>query len=151
MTALTNLNISQTAGQAAYLPNQPIIQNCLVSANQSTALVPGAIVTFATDANKPNYTVVKQAAVTDLPCGVVVYQGIKSGFAKGERCSIFPAGSFVYLPAASSGIDRGDKLQFTAANKVAATSTASNGYIGTAWTESTAEGDLIVVKIEPSI
>lgn len=149
--SLTNQNITPYAGQAAYLPNQPILDNCVVSASQGTPLVPGAIVTFATDANLGYVTPVKQAAVTNQPLGVVVGNPIKSGFNALERVSVFPANSYVYLPAASGTINPGDQLQFNANNQVVATSTASNGYIGVAMTGSTAEGEFVVVQIQPGM
>lgn len=149
--SLTNQNLTPYAGQAAYLPNQPILDNCVVSASQGTPLVPGAIVTFATDANLGYVTPVKQAAVTDQPLGVIVGNPIKSGFNALERVSVFPVNSYVYLPAASGTINPGDQLQFNANNQVAATSTASNGYIGIAMTGSTVEGEFVVVQIQPGM
>lgn len=149
--SLTNRGIMPKAGQAALLPNQPIIHGCLVSPAANAALVPGAVVALADDANLDDTIVVKQAAVADTPCGVVVYNAIKSAFAANERVSVFPVGSFVYMTAGAAGIKRGTKLQFTAENKVVGTSTAEQGYVGIAWTEAALEGDLIVVQIQPSV
>ncbi len=149
--SLTNRGIMPKAGQAALLPNQPIIHGCLVSPAADSALVPGAVVALADDANLDDTIVVKQAAVTDTPCGVVVYNAIKSAFAANERVSVFPVGSFVYMTAGAANIKRGTKLQFTAENKVVGTSTAEQGYVGIAWTEAALEGDLIVVQIQPSV
>lgn len=148
--SLTNQNITPLAGQEAYLPNQPKLQNCVVSASQATALAPGAIVTFAADANLGYVTAVKQAAVTDVPLGVVALNAIKTSFTALEKISILPLGSYVYLPSAGV-IAAGAKLQFTAANKVAATTTASNGYIGIAMTAATVADELIVVQIQPGL
>lgn len=146
---LTNLNITQAKGQAAFLPNQPILQGCVVNTAAATELVPGDIVKLVAGAG--NIVIVDKADVTDLPFGVVVYQGIKSGFKAGERVSVFPANSFVYLPAGNASITRGAKLQFNAQGQVVATTEAGNGYIGTALTEPGVTGDLIVVQIQPSI
>lgn len=149
--SLTNRGIMPKAGQSALLPNQPIIHGCLVSPEAETALVPGAIVALADDANLADTIVVKQAGVKDIPCGVVVYNAIKSAFVANERVSVFPVGSFVYMTAGSASIARGTKLQFTAENKVVGTATAEQGYVGIAWTEGVLEGDLIVVQIQPGV
>lgn len=149
--SLTNQNITPYSGQAAFLPNQPLLHNCVVSASQATPLEPGAIVTFANDANLGYVTPVKQAAVTDTPLGVVVANPIKSGFNALDRVSVYPVNSYVYMEAASGTINPGDKLQFNANNQVVATSTASNGYIGIAMTASSTEGEFVVVQIQPGM
>ena len=147
---LTNLDIAPVRGNAALLPNQPIIQGAKVASGQSGTLVPGDIVALATgDAN--DAIVVKKAAVTDLPVGVVVGNPIETGFVAGDSISYFPVGSYVYMEAKSSSIARGTKLQFNTSGQVLATTTASNGYIGTALTTGAAEGDIIIVQINPSI
>ena len=58
---------------------------------------------------------------------------------------------FVYLPAGAANIKLGDKLQFNASGQVVTTATASNGYIGIAWTAPSAVNDLIVVQIVPGM
>lgn len=146
--SLTNRAITPVAGQAALLPNQPIIHGAIVSPEATAALVPGDIVKLSTAANYADNVVVEQAAATDTPCGVVVYNAIKSSFAAGERVSVFPAGSFVYLPSGEATIARGAKLGFNENNQVVA-ATAGNGVIGIAWTESTVTGDLVIVQIQP--
>ena len=148
--ALTNLDITPVRGNAALLPNQPIIQGAEVVAGQSGTLVPGDIVALATGGTA-DVIYVKKAAATDLPCGVVVGNSIKTGFVAGDMISFFPVGSYVYMEAKSSTIARGTKLQFNTSGQVLATTTASNGYIGVAYTAGEAEGDIIVVHIEPSI
>lgn len=146
--SLTNRSITPVAGQAALLPNQPIIHGAVVSSEATTALTPGDIVKLSTVANYADNVVVEQAAATDTPCGVVVYNAIKSSFGARDRVSIFPAGSFVYLPAGAASIARGTKLGFNENNQVV-TATAGNGVIGVAWSEGTVEGDLIIVRIQP--
>lgn len=148
--SLTNLDIAPVRGNAALLPNQPIIQGARVSASEEATLVPGDVVTLATG-GVADVVIVKKAAVTDLPCGVVVGNPIKTGFVAGDMISIFPVGSFVYMETSAATVARGSKLQFNSSGKVAATSTASNGYIGYAWSAGEAEGDIIVVQIAPSI
>lgn len=147
---LTNLDIAPVRGNAALLPNQPIIQGAKVSASETATLVPGDVVTLATGGSA-DAIIVKKAAVTDLPVGVVAGNPIKTGFKASEHVSFFPAGSFVYMESGSASIARGTKVQFDANGKVKATSTASNGYVGVAWTAAAAEGDIIIVKIDPSI
>lgn len=148
--ALTNLDITPERGNAALLPNQPILQGCKVYASQSGSLVPGDVVALATGGTA-DLVEVKKAAVTDTPIGVVVGNPIKTGFVAGERVSVFPENSFVYMTAGAASIARGSKLQFDANGDVLATTTASNGYIGIAFTAGVAKGDLIVVQIKPGL
>lgn len=150
--SLTNRRMTAAKGQPAYLPNQPIIHNCIVDPTlaANTYLSPGDVVALKSDATLKGVTVVKKAALTDTPCGVVVFNSIKSGFAANDKISIFPVNSFVYLPAGAANIKLGDKLQFNASGQVV-TATASNGYIGIAWTVPSAENDLIVVQIVPGM
>lgn len=146
--SLTNFGIDRKAGEAALLPNQPILHNCIVAAENN--LQPGDIVTLSAQAGNNDAVIVKKAAVTEKPVGVVVYNCIKSGFVAGDRVSVFPEDAYVYLPA-NGAITRGAKLQFTAAGKVAATTTSSNGYVGVAMTAAAAADELIVVQIKPSL
>lgn len=148
--ALTNQDITPVKGNAALLPNQPILQGCKVYASQSGSLVPGDIVALATGGTA-DLIEVKKAAVTDEPIGVVVGNSVKTGFVAGDRVSVFPVGSYVYLPTGAASIARGSKLQFNATGAVLATSTAENGYIGIAMTAGVASGDLIVVQIQPGM
>lgn len=149
--SLTNRRMTAAKGQPAYLPNQPIIHNCIVDPTlaANTYLSPGDVVALQSVATLTGVTVVKKATVTDTPCGVVVFNSIKSGFAANDKISIFPVNSFVYLPAGVANIKLGDKLQFNASGQVVITTTASHGYIGIAWTAPSAENDLIVVQIVP--
>lgn len=146
---LTNLDIAPVRGNAALLPNQPIIQGAKVYASETATLVPGDVVALTTGGS--GEILVKKAAVTDLPVGVVAGNPIKTGFVAGDMISFFPAGSFVFMESGSASIARGTKVQFDANGKVKATTTASKGYVGTAWTAAGAEGDIIIVRIEPSI
>lgn len=146
--SLTNLKISPARGNAALLPNQPIIQGAVVDASEDATLVPGDVVTLATGGTA-NTVIVKKAAVTDTPVGVVVGNAIKTGFVAGDRISVFPVGSFVYMETSASTVARGSKLQFNSSGKVAATTTSANGFIGIAWTAGEATGDLIIVQVAP--
>lgn len=146
--SLTQKGIKPIAGQAAFLPNQPIIHNVVVDPSATAPLVPGAIVTFATTTLK-DLTVVKQAANTDIPVGVVVYNGIKSAFSANDRVSIFPVNSFVYLPAGAADLTIGTVVGFNSSNQVVADTTSGHGRIGVLWTQPSAIGDLVVVQIKP--
>ena len=148
--ALTNLEITPSRGNAALLPNQPILQGCKVYASQSGTLVPGDVVALATGGSA-DLIEVKKAAVTDEPIGVVVGNPIKTGFVAGDRISVFPVGSYVYMEAGAASIARGSKLQFNSDSEVLATSTAENGYIGIAMTAGVADGDLIIVQVAPGM
>lgn len=147
---LTNRYLTPVKGQAAFLPNQPILHNCVVTPTAETALEPGDVVTFADDANMDDVIVVKQAAETDEPLGVVVYNALKSGFAANDKISVFPDNSYVYMEAGAADITRGAKLGFNADNQVV-TATAGNGVIGKACTVPGVTGDLIVVQVKPSM
>lgn len=146
--SLTNRGILPAAGQTALLPNQPIIHGAVVAPTQATALVPGDIVKLSTAANFDDNVVVEQAAAADTPCGVVAYGAIKTGYKANDRVSVFPVGSFVYLPTGAASIARGTELGFNEQNKVVE-ATAGNGVIGIAWSEGVVEGDLIIVQIKP--
>lgn len=148
--SLTNLAITPSRGNAALLPNQPIIQDCRVSASEASTLLPGDVVTLATGGSN-ECIVIKRAAVTDIPCGVVVGNAIKTGYVAGDMISIFPVGSFVYMTTGAASIARGSKLQFNSTGDVLGTTTAENGIIGTAWSTGVASGDIIIVHVEPDI
>lgn len=146
--SLTNRNITPIRGQAAFLPNQPLIHNCIVDPAATTPLEPGDIVTFKTSTTVKGVTTVKKAAVTDTPCGVVVYTPVKTGFNANDKITIYPTNSFYYAKAAAN-ITIGSKVQFNADGDIVATTTAGNGIIGIAWTEPAAVGDLIVIQVQP--
>ena len=147
---LLNKEITPARGNAALLPNQPILHTCVVASGQSGTIVPGDVVTLATG-DATDKVVVKKAAVTDEPIGVVVGNAIATGFKAGDHISVFPVGSYVYMTAGAASIARGSKLQFQADGDVVATSTAENGYIGVAYTTGVSEGDLIIVHVEPGL
>lgn len=145
---LLNLEITPERGNAALLPNQPILQGCVVSSSQEGSLLPGDVVALATGGND-DAVVVKKAAVTDTPIGVVVGNAIKTGFKAGESVSVFPENSFVYMTTGAATIARGSKLQFNSSGNVVATTTGANGYIGVAVTAQATSGGTIVVQIKP--
>lgn len=147
--SLTNRNITPVRGQAAFLPNQPLIHNCVVDPTATEPLVAGDIVTFTTNATVKGVTFVKKAAVTDKPCGVVVYTPIKSAFGANDKITIYPANSFYYARAAAANITIGSSAQFDTNGDIVATTTAGNGVVGVVWTEPEQAGDLIVIQVQP--
>lgn len=143
---LTQAGIKPVAGQAAFLPNQPIIHNCIVASDASAALVPGDIATFAST-SLTGVTVVDKADNSDTPCGVVVFNAIKSSFAANDRVSLYPVNSFVYLPAGSAELTLGAEVAINSSGQVVAAST--NAVVGILWTQPAAVGDLVAVQISP--
>lgn len=149
--SLTSLEITPSRGNAALLPNQPILQGCKVYASQSGTIVPGDVVALSSTAGSADLIEVKKAAVTDEPIGVVVGNPLKTGWVAGERISVFPVGSYVYMVGGAASIARGSKLQFNSDGEVLATTTAENGYVGIAMTAGVAKGDLIIVQVNPGM
>lgn len=147
---LLNQDIAPVRGNAALLPNQPILHTCRVATTEETTLLPGDVVALA-EGGADDVVVVKRAAVTDFPIGVVVGNAIKTGFVAGDKISVFPDNSFVYMTAGAASIARGSALQFNATGDVLATATEDNGYIGIAYTAAAQQGDLLVVQVKPSI
>lgn len=145
--ALLNLEITPERGNAALLPNQPILQGCVVSASETATLVPGDIVALATG-GVDDTIVVKKAAVTDTPIGVVVGNPIKTGWKAGERVSVFPEGSYVYMTTGAASIARGSKLQYNSSGNVVATTTSTSSYIGVALSTQATSGGVIVVQVK---
>lgn len=138
--ALTFLNISETKGYAALLPNQPIIQGC----KTTTDLVIGDVVTLV---KGYDHVVVAKAAPTDLPFGVIVGNAVKGKFIAGESVSVFPAGSFVYLEG--ENIHTGDLVGVNGDGELVAVTEAGKGVIGVAWTEP--KDGLFVLQVAPKI
>ena len=61
---LLNRDITPVRDNAALLPNQPILQGCVVSSSEESTLVPGDVVALASGGDD-DVIVVKRAAVTD--------------------------------------------------------------------------------------
>ena len=146
---LTQTKITAIAGQPAFLPNQPLIHNCVVDPSAEGKLAPGDVVTFASTSLK-NLTVVKKAAATDIPCGVVAYANIKTGYVANDRITIYPVNSFVYLPAGAANLTNGTKVGVNSSGQVVAATESGDGIVGTLWTQPSAVGDLVVVQVQPS-
>ena len=134
------------AGLYAYQANLPQIHNAVISANQSTALTYGAVVTLDSTVSNADVPVIKQAAVTDNIFGVIVYSPIKAQFVAGERVALARANDIVWLPAAGA-IAQGAVLYFNSSNQVTSTATAGNSIIGKAITSAAAANDFVQVEL----
>lgn len=134
------------AGLYVYMANLPQLHNPIISANQSTALTYGAVVTLDSSVSNADAPVVKQAAVTDNIFGVISYNPVKASWVAGERVAIARANDIVWLPAAGA-IAQGAVLYFNSSNKVTSTATAGNSIIGKAITSAAAEGDFVQVEL----
>lgn len=141
------LRIYPAVGTYVYLPNTPQFHNTIVSASQTTPLGAGNVVTLDTTSTNPNCPVVKQAAVTDLPLGVVIFDAMKNAYTANQKIPVAREGSIVYLPAAGA-ITAGAKVMFNTDNHVTPTVTAGNSYIGTALTPAAAADDLVQVELK---
>lgn len=134
------------AGLYVYMANLPQLHNPIISANQSTALTYGAVVTLDSSVSNADAPVVKQAAVTDNIFGVISYNPVKASWVAGERVAIARANDIIWLPAAGA-IAQGAVLYFNSSNKVTSTATAGNSIIGKAITSAAAEGDFVQVEL----
>ena len=138
------------AGLYVYQANLPQIHNAVISANQSTAITYGAVVTLDSSVSNVDAPVVKQAAVTDKIFGVVTFNPRKANWVAGERVALARANDIVWLPAAGA-IAQGAVLYFNSSNKVTSSATAGNSIIGKAITSAAAEGDFVQVEEDPGL
>lgn len=147
---LTSLSITPQPGMYALLPNQPIIHTAVVDETVETTLTPGTILTLTPTGGNENCIVVRPAAVTDLPVGVVAAGTVKSGYKAGDRISYYPVGSYVYMQSSYAGIARGAALYFNENSEVTSAETAGNSIIGYAMNQGILSSDVIIVRIDPS-
>ena len=133
------------AGLYVYQANLPQLHNPIISANQSTALTYGAVVTLDSSVSNADAPVVKQAAVTDAIFGVISFTPIKAQWVKGERVALARANDIVWMPT-DGAVAQGAVLYFTSANKVTSTATVGNSIIGKAIT-SAADGAYVQVEL----
>ena len=134
------------AGLYVYQANLPQLHNNIISANQSTALTYGAVVTLDSSVSTTDAPVIKQAAVTDAIFGVITFNPRKASFVKGERVAIARANDVIWMPAAGA-ISAGAKLYFNSSNKVTSSATPGNSIIGKALTSAAAENDFVQVEL----
>lgn len=143
---LNQLKMTPRNGAYVYMPNVPQPHNCIVSANQATALTAGAILTLDTAATNTNCPVVKAAAVTDPIYGVIPYDSLKNSYKAKDKVMAAVEGSTLYF-IADGAITQGAVLCFTAAGKVTKTQTATYSTIGVAETAA-ADGAFVQVKLK---
>nr|DAJ74775.1 MAG TPA: capsid fiber protein [Caudoviricetes sp.] len=146
--SLTNRRMTPVRGQAAFLPNQPILHNCILSPAETTTVMPGDVMTFdTTQTALDGLIVLKKAAATDVPVGVVVYNAVETKFVANERISIFDTNAYVYMEAGAANLTAGTEVSINATGQVVA-ATAGQGVIGVVYTAPTAIGDLIAIKVK---
>lgn len=133
-------------GLYVYQANLPQIHNAVISANQSTALTYGAVVTLDSSVANADAPVIKQAAVNDNIFGVITFNPRKATWAKGERVALARANDIVWLPAAGA-IAQGAVLYFNSSNQVTSSATAGHSIIGKAITSAAAANDFVQVEL----
>lgn len=146
--SLTNRRMTPVKGQAAFLPNQPILHTCVLSPAETEVVTPGDVMTFdTTQTGLKDLIVLKKAAATDVPVGVVVYNAIQTGFVANDRISIFDTNAYVYMEAGAANLTAGTEVTINDDGQVIA-ATAGKGVIGVVYTAPAAVGDLIVIKVK---
>lgn len=146
--SLTNRYMTPVKGQAAFLPNQPILHTCIVSPAETNTIMPGDVMTFdTTQGDLDGLIVLKKAAATDVPVGVVVYNAVETKFLKNDRVSIFDTNAYVYMEAGAANLTAGTEVSVNSSGQVVA-ATAGQGVIGVIYTAPSAIGDLIVIKVK---
>lgn len=145
--SLNAFDIKPITGLYVYMANLPQLHNVIVSTNQETPLMAGAVVTIDGSISNPYAPVAKQAAVTDEILGVVVYNPILNSFVANDRIAVARENDVIWMPAAAA-ITAGAELYFNANNQVTSTATAGNTIIGKALTPASAENDLVQVELK---
>jgi predicted RecA/RadA family phage recombinase len=134
-------------GLYVYMANLPQIHNAIVSANQSTALTYGAVVVLDSAVSNADAPVVKQAAVSDTPFGVITYTPVKASFASGERVAIARKNDIVWMPKATGAIAQGATLYFNTSNQVTTTQPTSGVVLGKAVTSAASADAYVQVEL----
>lgn len=119
--------------------------NCVVSANQATALVPGQAVLIE-DAAGAAIPVTDIAAITDAVFGFVTYNVRTDSYSAGDEVKIAKSGTVMRMEA-SAAIARGAEVMVVISGNKVATKTSTNTTIGRALDKAAADGDLIRVLI----
>lgn len=128
--SLTNRRMTPVKGQAAFLPNQPILHTCILSPAETETVYPGDVMTFDTTQTALNGLIVlKKAAIADTPVGIIAYNAVKTGFKANDRISIFDTNAYVYMEAGAADLTAGQQVGINANGQVVA-ATAGNGIIG---------------------
>lgn len=146
--SLTNRRMTPVRGQAAFLPNQPILHTCILSPAQTEPVYCGDVLTFdTTQAALDGLIVLKKAAATDIPVGVVVYNAVQTRFEANDRVSIFDTNAYAYMEAGAANLTAGTEVAVNADGQVVA-ATSGQGVIGVVYTAPAQIGDLIVIKVK---
>lgn len=146
--SLTNRYMTPVRGQAAFLPNQPILHTCVLTPAATEPVYPGDVMTFdTTQTGLDGLVVLKKATATDVPVGVIVYNAVDAKFEKNERISIFDTDAYVYMEAGAADLTAGTEVTINTEGQVVA-ATAGQGVIGIVYTTPTQVGDLIVIKVK---
>ena len=150
--SLTAYNTTPAEGMYAYMPNNPHRHNAeFYSATATDTIKAGAFVKLYASSTSTVRPVVTACSTTDIPYGMVVYDMVKDTNAVGDLVALAQSGDSVFL-VAGGAIAVGSKLQFNATTrKVDDTTTSTYAYIGVAETASSADGDLIQVKLDFSL
>lgn len=145
---LTQTKPTPAEGQYAYMPNIPQAHNVIFAGDDGATIQAGAVVTLDTTSTNTVAPVVKAAAATDTPYGVVVRSLVKGSWNVGDKLAVAENGSSVFM-VASAAIEVGAKLEFDPATRQVATGTTANySLIGVAETAATAAGDYVQVKLD---
>ena len=148
---------AQTAllGQVSMIPT-PDIVSALFSPSSSAVLQNGSAVKLITGVS-PGIMVDAVSGPTDGPVfGTVIYNMRKNLYSAGDIVEVACGGSYIQLET-SAAVARGAKVTSTAATAgndptIATVSTASTQYVtGVAVDSSTGSGQLVRVKIQPSL
>lgn len=146
--SLTNRRMTPVRGQAAFLPNQPILHTCILSPAQADTVYSGDVVTFdTTQSALAGLIVLKKAAATDVPVGVVVYNALQTGFEANDRISIFDTNAYVYMEAGAADLTAGTEVSINESGQVVA-ATSGQGVVGIVYEAPTQIGDLIAIKVK---
>lgn len=132
-------------GLYVYMANEGQLHNVIVAAdNEVTA---GTVVTLDATSTNTNAPVVKAAAATDEPFGIVSYTPVQAVHTAGERIGLAREHDVIWKTA-SAAIAVGAKVAFDGTTYKVATASAGDVYIGTALTPAAADGDLIQVELK---
>lgn len=142
-----NLNqeiMTARVGSYALAPFNPAVQARLDSALVGSILVPSIVKLIDNVGGVP---VVTPCAVTDVPYGVIVYNGgLGESYKANDMVSLATDNDVVYFQTTASAITAGSAVEFDATGKVLA-SAGTNAVLGIALDSVGATGGVIRVRI----
>ncbi len=135
-------------GDYAYMPNIPHTHNNIFySADADATIKAGDFVKLSATSSNTACPVVEACEVTDVPYGMVVYDVRVNAYGVGDRVALAQSGDVVWL-VANDAITVGAKLQMVDGTIfVDDTATEGNAFIGEALTATSAQGDIVQVKL----